>query len=313
MSPGALFIGDVGWDITLRVDHVPAPDEKVHVFEAIESAGGVAANAAVAATIAGATTRALLSFGSDAAGERARQQLASRGVSVAAETVTGPTCLAVILLEPHGEKRLLLAPGVSMYPTREAVDHIDLLGVEWVHTAVYDLAAASRLVARCRQAAVPWSIDLEAATFPDGIEPLADHLRGAAVVFCNAHAAGRIGLHAAGRLLAMGAHAVILSRGADGASWHETGRSVALVRPTPDPSHPVLDTTGAGDCLAGWFIAERLKGIEPAVALRAAVTAATLSCYRAGAQPSFPDRERVAAAIERTLSWTPPEMENEFA
>lgn len=28
--PTALFVGDVSWDLTLPVDHVPAPDEKVH-------------------------------------------------------------------------------------------------------------------------------------------------------------------------------------------------------------------------------------------------------------------------------------------
>lgn len=314
MRPAALFVGDVGWDITLRVDHVPAPDEKVHVIEAIESAGGVAANAAVAAELAGVTTRALLCFGNDAAGGRARQQLASRGVNVVAETIPGPTCVAVILLEPQGEKRLLLAPGVSMYPTREAVDNIDLQGVGWVHTAVYDIAAASRLVAHCRQAAVPWSVDLEPATFPEGIESLADHLRGAEVVFCNAHAAGRLGPRAAARLLDMGARAVILSRGAGGASWHEAGHSVTLARATVHTPDPVLDTTGAGDCLAGWFIAERLQGIEPAVALGAAVTAATLSCYRVGAQPSYPDRETVVAAVARTLSRTlPRDQESEFA
>lgn len=313
MTAAALFVGDVGWDTTLRVDHVPAPDEKVHVIEATESTGGVTANAAVAAAIAGASTRALMRFGSDAAGARAREQLLSRGVNVAAETTTGPTCHAVIVLEPQGEKRLLLVPGVSMFPTLGAVDRVDLGGVGWVHTAAYDMAAASRLVARCRQAAVPWSVDLEPATFPDGIESLADHLKGAEVVFCNARAATRLGPRPAARLLAMGARSVVFSRGAGGAEWHEAGRAVVRARATPLASDHVVDTTGAGDCLAGWFIADRLRGIEPLAALRAAVTAATLSCYAIGAQPSYPGREMVEAAIARTASQIlPRDKESEF-
>jgi ribokinase len=50
----------------------------------------------------------------------------------------------------------------------------------------------------------------------------------------------------------------------------------------------VVDTTGAGDCLAGWFVAGRLRGAIPRAALETAVVAATMSCSQLGAQTSYP-------------------------
>nr|WP_236638008.1 PfkB family carbohydrate kinase [Mangrovicoccus ximenensis] len=51
---------------------------------------------------------------------------------------------------------------------------------------------------------------------------------------------------------------------------------------------PIADTTGAGDCLAGWFLACRARGLGPEAALNDAVTAATLSCGSVGAQAGYP-------------------------
>lgn len=53
--PTALFVGDVSWDLTLAVDDVPAPDEKVHADGATKAPGGVVGNAAVEAALAGAS------------------------------------------------------------------------------------------------------------------------------------------------------------------------------------------------------------------------------------------------------------------
>ena len=95
------------------------------------------------------------------------------------------------------------------------------------------------------------------------------------------------------RLQNLGATAVILTQGSAGATWCAgTSRTIIAA-----PRLPVVDTTGAGDCLAGWFIAETLRGADPAAALNVAVTAATMSCGAPGAQPSFPIREAVERAI----------------
>ena len=294
----ALFVGDVSMDLTLPVVRLPEPDEKIHVSELIEGCGGVIANAAIACHSAGASAQGLFRLGDDEAGQRAAAELRRSGLDCTTEIVAGATCRCVILLEPHGEKRLLLYPGVSMYPGPGAIEALDLAETAWVHTAVYDEPAAVRLAQRCRTADIAFSIDLEAATFPAGIDRLAPMITGAAVVFCNREAAARIGSDAAQRLAALGCKAVVLSAGARGAIWWTPTESAEL----PAGSGPIVDTTGAGDCLAGWFIAERLRGCDPTMALKRAIAAATDSCCRIGGQQSFPSR-RMLAATRNELGW----------
>ena len=294
MTPiAALFVGDVSWDLTLHIDHVPLPDEKVHAENASESAGGVIANAAVAAALAGASTKALIKCGDDLIGREIVARMAARGIEVSASVAPGLTCRVVILLEPHGEKRLLLHPGVSMYPTSDQTETALLDGVGWVHTAIYDSGAAIALVNRCRKRGIRWSIDLEPATFVNDVAELASQLAGATVVFCNTRAAAKLGPDPVSRLQSLGAKAVILTQGQAGAAWC-AGTAHTIIAA---PRLPVVDTTGAGDCLAGWFIAETLRGADPVAALNVAVAAATVSCGATGAQSSFPIREAIGQAI----------------
>lgn len=291
----ALFVGDIGIDFTMTVDHIPAPDEKVHVANASESPGGVVANAAVACARAGGPARILVQVGDDSAGRAATDGVRRAGVEVAAETTDGGTCRVVILVEPHGEKRLLLYPGVSMYPSRRQIAREAFDRVAWVHTAAYDLKAAADLGVRCRRGAIPWSLDLEPATIPANIDDLGQAITDADVVFCNARAAARLGSEAEQRLFAMGARALILTLGREGAVLVERNGDRIAVTP---PTLPIKDTTGAGDCLAGWFVAERVRGVPAATALERAVVAATISCGRVGAQSSFPTREEVDGLLQ---------------
>lgn len=292
----ALFVGDLTLDLTMQIDHVPAPDEKVHVTAASETAGGVIANASVACARSGKTARAFVQIGTDTAATQATAGLRDQGVVVETVVAEGRTARVVILIEPHGEKRLLLDPGVSLYPSEAAVTHLDLSGVGWVHTAVYG-PAAFLLVERCRRDSIPWSLDLEPATFPDGLDTLAILLPGA-VVFCNDRATAAIGLGAEARLIERGVAAVIRTRGSMGAQLITQSGTTTVA--APDLGR-VVDTTGAGDCLAGWFIGAHLAGQTMEAALRAAVTAATLSCQGPGAQASYP----TVADVERLLVLAP--------
>jgi ribokinase len=280
----ALFAGDGTLDLTLQMPRVPEPDEKIHVNAASEAAGGVAANAAVACAMAGQAARLLIQAGADEAGGRMLAEIAARGVDVSAATWAGETCRVVILIEPHGEKRLLLYPGSSLYPSLSQAEAVVLDDVGWMHTVIYDPAVAAVLIARCRVAGIPWSIDLEPATFADGIEKLAPHLAGAAVVFCNGRAVAALGPKAVSTLHGLGARAVILTEGPAGATWCEGVEATHLGAPAVIP----VDTTGAGDCLAGWLVAGLMKGLSKGEALGDAVLAASFSCTKAGAQLSYP-------------------------
>jgi ribokinase len=293
MGKTALFVGDVTLDLTMVASHIPNPDEKVHVSHSVEAVGGVIANAAVACARTGTSAKALFQLGSDNASTVVEMALVNRGIDIAIDKVEGRTSRVVVIIEPHGEKRLLLDPGVSLYPSEQAVRLIDLRNVNWVHTAVYG-EAAELLVSRCRQSKLAWSLDLEPASFPEGIHSLASVIDGAAVVFCNDRAAAAIGDQATETLLSMGAKAVIRTLGSGGARYLSADAAVRAFA----PEIAIADTTGAGDCLAGWFVGEVVAGTPVNAALQAAVVAATLSCRFFGAQNSYPDRFEVSQALK---------------
>jgi len=296
MKTTILFVGDASWDITLAVDHIPNPDEKIVASGISESAGGVVANAAVAAAMTGANVRGLFRLGSDCRGNAIADALGAANIALGIGLSEDATALAVIIADPQGEKRLIIHPSSSMYPSAEMIDAVDLDEVAWVHTAAYDVEAATRLIQRCRDNGTPWSIDLEPATYPKGIDSLATHLEGAAVVFCNDGAAAAIGVDPVDTLIALGVRTVVRTCGRRGAELHQTGTLVPVVC-RPPAGVNVLDTTGAGDCLAGWHVAGLVAGFDQLAALDRAVVAASISCGRLGAQLSYPTTSELNAHL----------------
>ena len=282
-----LFAGDISWDMSLVMPAIPAPDQKVHCSVMTESTGGVIANAAVAHARAGRETRLAVQTGKDLASQTVLEHVAGQGIAITANQVDGKLCRVVTMLEPHGEKRLLLYPGVSLVPDPAFLCGIALDGVDHVHTVCYG-SGWYQLIAKCRRAGVSWSIDLEPASFSEGLDTVADAIAGARVIFCNDRAAQIIGQDAVEVLFARGAQSVLRTRGAEGASLYLPG--MAPINKLPAKSNTVVDTTGAGDCLAGWYLAEMIAGTSPETALARAVLAATLSCSSIGAQTGYPNR-----------------------
>ncbi|MGH7082005.1 MAG: PfkB family carbohydrate kinase, partial [Acetobacteraceae bacterium] len=70
----------------------------------------------------------------------------------------------------------------------------------------------------------------------------------------------------------------------------------AMVR-MPAPSIVAVDTTAAGDCLAGVLAAALDRGAPLPDALRRAVAAASVCCTRAGSQGSLPGAAETDAAL----------------
>jgi len=287
MSACALFVGDVALDFTCGIDHLPKPDEKVHMHMSMEDVGGVVANAAVACQMAGTDVRLVCHIGTDQAGVFALQMLRSRLHEVAERLIEGRSPRVVILIEPHGEKRLVLDPGDTFFPDEKTLSQVDLGNIQWMHTAVYG-PAIFELVERCRRHGIAWSVDLEPATFTTGIGSLSAALEGAEIVFCNDNAADALKGDAVALLQSAGVKWVVRTRGAKGVELY--GRDEAY-HAVVDSTAPVLDTTGAGDCLAGWLISKRIAGASVTDQLRYAAAAATYSCSGYGAQSSFPSSD----------------------
>lgn len=282
-----LFAGDISWDMAFITPHVPGPDEKIHVNDYVEGLGGVACNTAAAAAKAGADVMFFGACGTDILSRAATDALEACGVNSCLASHMGSICRVVTMIEAHGEKRLLLYPGVSLYPAEADLALIDWTGVDHVHTAIYGPAGRG-LIAQARQRGATWSLDLEPSTYNNGPADLDYAIDGATTLFVNDRAAAVIGGDAAGTLLSMGARSVVRTCGAAGATWTDGQDTYRTACPE---GCAIVDTTGAGDCLAGWFLAGMTRHGNPEIALKYAVLAATLSCSAFGAQAGCPTQQ----------------------
>ena len=94
-------------------------------------------------------------------------------------------------------------------------------------------------------------------------------------------------------LLALGARAVVVTLGSQGAELH-TAQGVVPVSPF---SVETVDTTAAGDTFCGALCARLSLGAPLADALRFASAAAAISTTRPGAVPSVPHAAETEALL----------------
>jgi 2-dehydro-3-deoxygluconokinase len=70
----------------------------------------------------------------------------------------------------------------------------------------------------------------------------------------------------------------------------------------PVPRVPVRNAAGAGDALAGAYLAARLEGRAPAIALAWGIAAASLSVQYDGCAGSYPTGAQTRAEAERLIA-----------
>jgi len=298
----AVVVGSANADLVLRVERRPEPGETLIAEERVLASGGKGANQAVAAARAGANVAFVGCLGGDEAGGELRRALVAAGVGVElVRTVEEPTGTAFVTVTPDGENAIVVSRGANAAVDRRTVEAASgviagaaVLAVQ-LEIPLESVRTACELARRAGTAVVLSAApaDPEAA----GLLPLAD------VVVCNlgearvlAAAPAAAAREAATALRRGGVPAVVVTLGADGAllSTAEGEEIVPAFR-----AGPTVDTTGAGDALAGVLTARLAAGDELRSALALAVVAAGLSVTRAGAQPSLPALAEIRAASAR--------------
>jgi len=141
-------------------------------------------------------------------------------------------------------------------------------------------------IARARGAGVPVSFAVNHRPALGGApERLREAMARSDVVFLSQEEAEIVGVPEAPE--------VILTRGSAGATLLAGAAEISVPGLRIDP---LVDAAGAGDALAGAYLARRLAGAPPEAALRAGVIAASLSCRARGCARSYPTAAEVAAA-----------------
>ena len=276
-------VGSANVDIVARSPRLPGAGETVLGSSYAEHAGGKGLNQAVAAARAGASTTFVSAVGDDEAGARLLAALRASGADTACvHTVTAPTGRAVITVDDAGENSIVVVPGANALVDPRA---LPLSAVVLVQLEI-PLPAVHEALRRARESGAVTILNPAPATSLDpAIVELVD------VLVPNEHEAAQ--LAPAEQLVADGVRAVVTTLGAAGVrvvtaerTWHQPACRVQPV-----------DTTAAGDAFCG-ALAARLAAGEPLDgAVRFAAAAGALATTVAGAVPSIPTADDIAALL----------------
>ena len=306
--PGALVVvvGSANADLVIALDRRPAAGETVLGGDLVVTPGGKGANQAVAAGRLGATVGFVGCVGDDAHGRLIRSSLESAGVDpTGLRTGSAPTGTAVVLVTPDGDNSIVVSPGANaqlgladVEAERERLTRARVLVLQREVDA--EVSAAAAAITDGAGGRVLLSLA------PSGPIPRALLLRADPVLVNEQEARDLIesttgdgGPSSARELalavLATGPRSAIVTLGAAGAVAADA-RGVVIAEA---PAVTAVDTTGAGDALAGALAWRLAAGDDLATALPIAVRVAALSVTRAGAQPSYPTVTELSTDLSR--------------
>jgi sugar/nucleoside kinase (ribokinase family) len=294
-----ICLGGASADLILRVPRLPASDEKLVAQFAGIQAGGLVANAACAAARLGLSTAWVGPLGDDEYGRFLLNAFEDFQVEVTSVNFrsTSSTDFTVILVEPGGERTILVVPAGIGYPLVDVALRTKLQTTKVVYTIPYQLEWFTEIARLVHFHGGIVAVDIESSSPVSG-QDLEAIVGQCDLVFCDRSglqfATGKPDLETGAQLLIeWGAQLVCVTAGAQGA-WAMRQAEVQFA-----PAFPVkaVDTTGAGDCFHAAYLFAYLQGMLPDQALPFANAAAALSVQSIGARGGFPTLDQVYAFI----------------
>ncbi len=271
---------------TNKIDRWRLP-ERLRGLDCTTSLGGKGANQSVASARAGSETAFLGTVGADE-GQEALSDLSDRGIITdAVGTADVETGKAYVFVDERGENRIIVVEGANGLVDKEYVES----QYETVRNAEYLMLqneipgeTAEHLLSRLDDEPDGPKVVFDPAP-PEGTAELLGH---PCVEFTtpNEYELGVIE-----ESLDETSATVIETVGGEGVLVMDNGKF-------PPPDVDPVDTTGAGDTFNGYLTSGLQRGKSFEDAVEYAVTAASLSTEKEGAQTSIPYAENVERFIE---------------
>lgn len=303
VSADLVVVGDASIDHYVQVPHLATSDNKAIGPYLGTFGGGMSANLAAAAAVQGARTRLITKVGADSEGLAELRALEALGVDTTSsvQDAMHRTWMCFVQLDATGEKALIGADTGIKVPQRAEIDPRALRGAKIVAPLADDLAWAVSIAQAAVDGGAQVAIDLEPDAFGPDDPRLHQLLNLTDYVFLNSASAKkfhpRSHEQAARTLHHLGPDTVLVSRGAEGAYCSSSNGARFTAHGVPDVQ--VADTTGAGDALAGSFLAGVLQGHPPEACLRAAIAHATACVTQIGSRTYLSEPSRARAYTDR--------------
>jgi sugar/nucleoside kinase (ribokinase family) len=242
--------------------------------------------------------------GRDAAAEAVIARLQSAGVDTSRIMRTeAPTSVAISLVNGAGERALLYQLGASAEP----FPSFPIAGAAHFHlAAVFRMnhlrTAAPGVLRRAKELGMTTSVDTQWDTEGEWMKVLEPSLPSTDLLFVNEDEArmltGCSDIEGAARALrSAGAKTVCIKLGFRGCVVFEGDSSFA----SPGFQVAAIDSTGAGDCFSGGYIAALQRGLSHQDAARFANAAGALSVQQLGATAGILTWEETYKWMERQV------------
>jgi ribokinase len=280
-------LGSINGDFVYDLPHLPGPGETLAARTLSRFLGGKGANMSVAAARAAARVCHIGAVGPD--GGWAVDRLLEYGVDTRhIARIDVPTGHAIIAVDAAAENLIIVYPGANRAIPEQAIGAAlsEARTGDWL--LMQNETSGQALAAR-QGRDLGLSVAYAAAPFEvAAVEAVLPHLD---LLILNAVEAAQ--LEAATGIAPEDlpvAH-VIVTLGADGARWIDTGAGSDRAFPAL-PVTPV-DTTGAGDTFTGFLVAGLDRGMPMAQAISQAMRAAAIMVTRKGTADVIPDLKDV--------------------
>jgi ribokinase len=291
-----VVVGNAVVDVAYQVERLPGSGETALAHERTVDVGGKGLNQAIIAHRAGAEVRFCAGLGRDAAADIIRACLETEELSNAwLVSVPCATDESIVYVARSGENCIVstveaarrLAP-VDTESVLMGVAPGDVLLLQGnLSRDVTGMCLARAHAAKATTILNPAPIAFDYAD----LWPLVS------IAILNQIEAqtltGQVEIEAAAAVLcSLGAGKIVLTLGPEGALVHEV---LGLPQHVPAPAAIAVDTTGAGDVLAGVVAAGLDRGLPLMAAVRWAVAAASYKVTRHGTSSGFPSSDELAA------------------
>jgi ribokinase len=279
-------LGSINIDHFYRLPHLPAPGETLAAETYTVGLGGKGANQSVAAARAGAR---VFHIGGVGAEPWSLERLVSFGVDCRhvqrCDVATGH---AIINVDHAGENSIVLFAGANRAFDASGVARA-LQGAGPQDTLMMQNETAHQLDAARLARSKGMRVVYSAAPFEVGAVRAV--LPYVSLLVLNAVEAAQLSAALEMDMDVLPVPELLVTRGAEGAEWRDLARGSRVVQPAFQV-RPV-DTTGAGDTFAGYFVAALDMGRPAREALRFAAAAAAVKVTRAGTADVIPARSEV--------------------
>ncbi len=271
--------GHVNWDVTLRVDRLPDPDDEARIQGRFRGVGGSAANVASALADLGVAVEVVGSVGTDELAVDAHAALANRGVDTdGLRHVGGDTTIKYLLVADNGAVAVLGNEGVNEALGPDDIEADRITEATHLHVTNHRPETLAALTRVATEADVSISVDLGRRAAD---REFSASLERADIVFGCARELGALFGTPEGGVRTD--RTVVCTEGEAGARvLTDTGEYTVTGHEVD-----VVDTSGAGDAFAAGYLRAYLGGATHERALTVGNACGALATTNHGAQTTL--------------------------